>query len=499
MRKVTWMMPVGLVLASMAVPVAGFGQQGADPAEQYYDCIRLNEMRMLNAMVNSKGVKIRDKHAATPLHYAAAYGSMEAFRTILSAQPDVNAQNDFGATPLMWAITEPEKVRLLVAAGADVNAKSKMGRTALYLAAANDGSAATVRLLLNHGAKVEPDVLVAAAFANDLASIRMLLERGAPMKEKDRLGRTPLMLAAGNGNLKAVELLLAKGADVNAVSPEKSDTVKNGAIALGNLTALMLAAPTGGLEVTKALLDAGAKVNVQDVRRMTPLMLAVATDHADPRTVRLLLQKGAEVDIKDSTGLTAADWAKKYNSPAILRELGISRQKGREGDQGARVIIPASILGKLDPRPAAARSIALLQQGSGSFFKEGGCGSCHAQNLTAMALNAAVAHQIPVNAEARAAESKGAQLAFAGFVQPLLQRGDPPVVDILLYAGFQMASDNVAPDQTTDAMVHNIVAQQHAGGNWREGGLARPPMAGRRFLAHRDGDSGSAGVRSRGS
>ena len=476
MQKVTWMVPVGLLLASVAVPVSGFGQQGADPAEQYYDCIRLNEMRMLNAMVNTKGVKIKDKHAATPLHYAAAYGSLEAFRTILSAGPDVNAQNDFGATPLMWAITEPEKVRLLVAAGADVNAKSKMGRTALYLAAANDGSAATVRLLLDHGAKVQPDVLVAAAFANDLASIRLLLERGAPMNEKDRLGRSPLMLAAGNGNLRAVELLLAKGADVNAVSPEKSETVKNGAIALGNLTALMLAAATGGPEVTKALLDAGAKVNVQDVRRMTPLMFAVATDHADPRTVRLLLQKGADVDVKDNTGLTAAGWAKKYNSPAILREFGLPRQKGRDGDQAARVIIPASILGKLDPKPAAARSIALLQQASGSFFKEGGCGSCHAQNLTAMAVNAAVAHQIPVNAEAKAAESKGAQLAFAGFVQPLLQRGDPPVVDILLYAGFQMASDNVAPDQTTDAMVHNIVAQQHAAGNWREGGLARPPM-----------------------
>ena len=184
MRKVTWMVPVGLLLASVAVPVSGFGQQGADPAEQYYDCIRLNEMRMLNAMVNTKGVKIKDKHAATPLHYAAAYGSLEALRAILSAGPDVNAQNDFGATPLMWAITEPEKVRLLVAAGADVNAKSKMGRTALYLAAANDGSAATVRLLLDHGAKVEPDALVAAAFANDLASIRLLLERGAPIERE---------------------------------------------------------------------------------------------------------------------------------------------------------------------------------------------------------------------------------------------------------------------------------------------------------------------------
>jgi ankyrin repeat protein len=256
-------------------------------------------------------VKFKDKHATTPLHYAAANGSVEALRTLLTAGAEVNTQNDFGATPLMWAITEPQKVRLLVAAGADVNAKSKMGRTALYLAAANDGSAATVRLLLEHRAKVEAQTLVAAASANDLASIHLLIEKGAAVNEKDDLGRTPLMHAAGNGNLKAVELLLSKGADVNAISADKAETLQNGPIALGNLTPLMLAAPTGGTEVAKALLDAGATVNAKDVRHMTPLMLAVATDRADPRTVRLLLQRGADIGKKDRTGLTAAGWAKQ--------------------------------------------------------------------------------------------------------------------------------------------------------------------------------------------
>jgi ankyrin repeat protein len=287
--------------------------------DQYYECIRQNDLPMIHAMVNSKGVKFKDKHATTPLHYAAANGSVEALRAILNAGADVNAQNDFGATPLMWAVTEPEKVRLLVAAQADVNAKSKMGRTALYLAAANDGSSATVRYLLEHGAKVEGQGVVAAAAANDLASVRLLVEKGAPIDGRDNFGRTSLMIAAGNGNLKAIEFLLSKGADVNAVSPEKSETVKNGPIELGNLTALMLAVPAGGPEVTKALLDAGANVNAVDVRQMTPLMLAVATDHADPRTIRLLLQHGAEIGKKDRTGLTAAGWAKKYNSSAVLR------------------------------------------------------------------------------------------------------------------------------------------------------------------------------------
>jgi hypothetical protein len=205
---------------------------------------------------------------------------------------------------------------------------------------------------------------------------------------------------------------------------------------------------------------------------MTALMLAVATDRADPRTIRLLLQRGADTGIRDNTGATAAIWAKKYNNPAILREFGLPRQKSRE----ERVIIPASVLGKLDPQPAAARAVAVLQQTSGSFFKQGGCGSCHAQNLTSMAVNAAYANHIAVDMEAKSAEIMGAQLMLGSLQQPLLQRGDPPVVDILLYAGMQLASENVAPDATTDALVHNLAAQQRATGNWHVGWLGRPPM-----------------------
>src|SRR3954454_6221134 len=174
MRNELRLAVVALLAGLLALTVTGFSQ-GPEAADQYYDSIRKNDMGMLNALVNTKGVKFKDKHATTPLHYAAAVGSVEALRAILSAGAEVNAQNDFGATPLMWAITEPEKVRILVAAGADVNVKSKMGRTALFLAAANDGSANTVRFLLEHGAKLEGQALIAAAASNDFASMRMLL------------------------------------------------------------------------------------------------------------------------------------------------------------------------------------------------------------------------------------------------------------------------------------------------------------------------------------
>jgi ankyrin repeat protein len=468
LRLAAFALVAGLV--AVGVPLSGGTPESTD---RFYECIRKNDLGMLQGLIKTDGVKQKDKHGSTPLHQAAANGSTEAMRQLIAAGAEIDAVNDFGATPLMWAITEPEKVRILVTAGANVNARSKMGKTPLLLAAANDGSSATVKLLLDRGATLEDQALVSAAAAGDLASIKLLLDKGASVNAKDPAGLTPLMYASGNGNLKAVELLLSKGADVNAISGEAFDTVKHGPIALGRLTALALCAPAGGADVARALLDAGAKVNAEDVRQMTALMLAIASDHADPHTVRVLLERGADPTHKDREGLTALDWAKKYNAPAILRELGLQREKV----QPARVIIPAAILGKLDPKPATARSVELLQRSSGSFFKEGGCGACHSANLTSMAVTTASARHIPVQADARAAELNGAQLFLAGLVQPLLQRGDPPVVDILIYAGFQLASENTPPSQTTDAMVHNIAAQQRTAGNWHAGWIARPPMA----------------------
>src|SRR6185369_1575774 len=150
--------------------------------------------------------------------------SLDTMRLLLDKGADVNARNAAGASALLWAVTDLAKVRLLVERGADVNVESSLGHTALELAAMSDGSAETVRLLLAHGANskavdkmIKMSTLHAAALGNDT----------------DSLGSTPLMYAAQNGNLEAVKVLLAKGANVNVVSaPPGGLTVKNGVIQL---------------------------------------------------------------------------------------------------------------------------------------------------------------------------------------------------------------------------------------------------------------------------
>jgi ankyrin repeat protein len=83
-----------------------------------------------------------------------------------------------------------------------------------------------------------------------------------------------------------------------------------------------MAVPFGPQELVRTLIDAGAKVNVQDYRGFSPLMLAAATDHANPEIVRLLLVHSADTKPKTRAGETASDWATKFGDAAVVQRAG---------------------------------------------------------------------------------------------------------------------------------------------------------------------------------
>jgi ankyrin repeat protein len=82
------------------------------------------------------------------------------------------------------------------------------------------------------------------------------------------------------GNTKIVELLLEKGADVNAKDKD------------GNVTALIMAASNGHTETVKFLLERGADVNAKDNDGFTALKAARKAGHLD--IVQLLKKAGAK-------------------------------------------------------------------------------------------------------------------------------------------------------------------------------------------------------------
>ena len=117
------------------------------------------------------------------------------------------------------------------------------------------------------------------------------------------VGMTPLAVAVVSGFFfrDIVRLLLARGADANALYCI-DDTHP----------ATTFIFDTKDPEIIAMLIDAGAEVNSRDHLARTPLMSAAGLGHVS--TVHLLLSRGADMDLRDSCGLTADDHAK---SPAL--------------------------------------------------------------------------------------------------------------------------------------------------------------------------------------
>src|ERR1043166_5805410 len=102
---------------------------------------------------------------------------------------------------------------------------------------------------------------------NDLKTVEALIKRGADVKAATRYGVMPLTLAATNGNAAILRVLLDAGADPNTATS-------------GHETALMTAARTGSVDAVTLLLDRGATVNATSAARaQTALMWAVTENH----------------------------------------------------------------------------------------------------------------------------------------------------------------------------------------------------------------------------
>jgi len=469
------------VLAALLLCASAAGaQDGGSQGDAFYAAIRANDLTRLAALL-AAGADVNaaePRGGMTPLMHAAVSGSREAMAMLLDKGASVNSANGAGVTALMMSVTDIDKVNLLLAKGADVNAVTKRGRSALLLAAMSDGSAPLVRLLMSKGADpkvvdvLKVNALNAATRGNDMETIRIIADAGVPVNDADFAGFTPLITAASAGNVQAVKLLLAKGAHVNAVSGDGSfQKVKAGTIALGNFTPLLAAASFGSREVVSLLLDAGADVNAKDVRGMTPLMLAVATDHQSPEVVRALINRKPDVNARSLAGETALDWARKIGNPAVVQML--ERAGATAGTTPAAV---KTAFAPSDTLTTVRRSLALLEKSSTEASAKGGCASCHHHNVTDIAGMLARDKGIALDEKAAADRrqlTRTRLFAPANFFERLEAGGFP---DVELYALSALGASGEEPDRNIDAAFASILAAQRADGSWSLGGIARPPI-----------------------
>jgi ankyrin repeat protein len=130
--------------------------------------------------------------------------------------------------------------------------------------------------------------------------------------ELDREGRDELHYAAMNNDVDTVTQRLDAGVDVNLVERR------------AHYTPLHFAVQKGAVDAAKALLDAGADLEARDSRQATPLHLAVTKWRQSPdgSMIRLLLDRGATVDARETNGWTVSEMAQgQFEFPDELREM----------------------------------------------------------------------------------------------------------------------------------------------------------------------------------
>ena len=185
--------------------------------------------------------------------------------------------------------------------------------------------------------------LLVAARQSDMAQLERMLAQGAAPNSRNRLGKTALLIAVEKGNLRMATRLLEAGSDVNLASLER-------------VTPLMAACYLGHAEAVKLLLDAGARTDAFDQMKKSAVVYAAAQGHLAAldalleatglaavnvnaayehgltalmwaagqghiATVRLLLARGAQIELRDDRGLTALDIAKSAPPSAAQAEV----------------------------------------------------------------------------------------------------------------------------------------------------------------------------------
>ena len=180
-------------------------------------------------------------------------------------------------------------------------------------------NAAIVEVLLKAGADpnaIGPDgetVLMSAARGGNPDAVRALITRGAIVNATEGWqGQTALMWAAAENHAAAVKVLMEHGADPNIRSKElafpdyryETNGMAVFQLPKGGWTALMYAARENAIDAAAALAD--LKVDLNATSRpegTTALQLAIINVHYD--LASMLLDKGADPNVPDSTGMTA--------------------------------------------------------------------------------------------------------------------------------------------------------------------------------------------------
>lgn len=291
--------------------------------------IKAAEMGNISAVRGylEKGMSIesRDHDGKTALIAASQYGHTAIVKLLLDKGAAVNAKASHEITAFYYAAQNHhiDSLKLLHARGADINIINQNQFSPLSVAIINRDEE-VVRLLLDFGADPNSKptgqpLLTEALVRSNTEIVQVLIAKGANVNAtQDQSGDTPpLMIAVGMHRIPAVKLLLSRGANIKAKDANNKNVLHwllcNTFLDKENIPLLEL------------LLKNGAEINEQARSLLgfkdgsTPIMCAVRRDFQ--KSVNLLLAKKTNLNQKDEAGHTALFYAVEERNSAMVKAL----------------------------------------------------------------------------------------------------------------------------------------------------------------------------------
>jgi serine/threonine protein kinase len=387
--SVPWKALVGVGLAGVAL-VSGLNYyrsfalqvMGLVAPPSVCDEIQAGNIGALRRYLRQGGDLVRDHSYPRYSSFLCVLNSTNpaVAQEMISRISGVNGVDEYGLSPLHWAVASPALTQQLLEQGANANVRSldptirsldsdfsllaPQGATPLHHAIvklinptspdARANVEQSIQLLLDHGADVnaiansgQTPLAIASTYLNNSNDnerlIRLLLDRGAKVNVADQDGQTPLSLAVARNNVAIAKLLLNAGATVTVPGSQGEMALWQSAIVYGNvemlelllehganinakdnsgITPLHAAIQTGNLSITKWLLEHGASINAKNNSGTTPLHYVIqqlAMPYDNLGMLKLLLEHGANLNVKDNNGTTPLHTAVQSGNLSITK------------------------------------------------------------------------------------------------------------------------------------------------------------------------------------
>uniref|UniRef100_A0A671LG06 Serine/threonine-protein phosphatase 6 regulatory ankyrin repeat subunit A-like n=1 Tax=Sinocyclocheilus anshuiensis TaxID=1608454 RepID=A0A671LG06_9TELE len=256
---------------------------------------------------HSASFMVRDCRGRSPVHLVAACGHVGVLGGLLHAAQSVETipviTDHQGYTPLHWACYNGHDTCVEVLLEQELFHKTE-GNTfsPLHCAVINDNEGAAEMLIdtlspaiVNSTDSKNRTPLHAAAFTDHVECLQLLLSHNAQVNCVDAGGKTPLMMAAENGQTNAVEVLVSSAKADLTLQDANKNTALHLACSKGHETSALL--------ILEKITDRNL-INSTNAALQTPLHIAARNGLTV--VVQELLAKGASVLAVDENGYTPA-------------------------------------------------------------------------------------------------------------------------------------------------------------------------------------------------